>query len=149
VLEIKKILGVTMALMVAVVMGLPGTAHAAEDAYNWRTQYLHGIPQPGGTVSVVQRRIYLASGVYGWYVYVDPPARPLPNQCYNREIYLGAGWYTWTDILTPQDRYYNHISKLNPDNTDWNDAFISCNYQLHMGGYLDRYTWGSVLDPHF
>ncbi|WP_210583438.1 hypothetical protein [Streptomyces sp. GESEQ-35] len=133
---LRRLIPVTAVLGVAV-LGMPGTASAAETAYNIKVQYLEARPS-GGQQSCVQRRISLASGYYDWSQQVGQGER--------LNVYLGKGDYTWTDCLRPVWGYYSHTTTLEPDNPDWSQINLLDDVTLDAS---DDYAWGSKLDPRF
>jgi hypothetical protein len=133
---IKKFLLVVMATISVMLPVSAGTAHAAGEAYNHKYEYITANPNSGMPISVVSRRIYLASGNYQWRSIRQS------REC-NRNIYLGAGWYLWIDQLWPKDGYYDHYSYLDPDNPG-GTALLRCKWTKTVS---QNETWGSYLVP--
>jgi hypothetical protein len=116
-------------------------ADAYPPAYNYKTQYLAAYPVDSLPTSCVQRRIELLAGNYQWTQYFNNfMAIERPN------MYLGAGWYTWTDCLDPKTDEYFHTTALDPDNPNWETAYISGPWALDEPRTV---TWGSSLVPLF
>ncbi|MGY0055140.1 hypothetical protein ACWY4P_00900 [Streptomyces sp. LZ34] len=139
--RISRILLSVMALLGVAILSTPGTASAAQDyptAYNTKTQYLKAQPTSDMPKSCVERHITLLGGDYDWGQILGAGDRP--------NLYLGAGAYTWEDCLYPDDDFYIHQTKLNPDNPDWDE--ISLTESVFLAD-SDSYTWGSYLDPRF
>lgn len=120
---------------------VPGTATAADTAYNTKTQYLTGTPNSGMAGSCVSRSVYLAAGYYDWGHRMGTG-----SSVGRANLYLGADWYTWADCLDPGDGIYGHGTTLKAVNHSWPRVEISRTWRLSSSG---TYTWGSFLDPRF
>ncbi|MCG5458240.1 hypothetical protein PSH03_003420 [Micromonospora sp. PSH03] len=131
-----------VALALALLPIMAGTAQAAEVAYNQKTQRLDARPNSGMPISLVSREITLVDGSYGWWTF--PTSAPC--QTYTGRILPGR--YTWTDQLwpgVPSVGTYRHHSYLTEESGGWS-YHLQCDFQLSATG---SYNWGSGLDPHF
>jgi hypothetical protein len=141
--RISRILLTLTVLLGVAVLGVPGTAMAAETAYNTKTQYLEVLD--GGT-SCRDRRIFLAAGHYDWGQLMTRAQGGTERS----NLELGEGWYSWRDCLEGTSQHppytYSHETWLDPENPDWQAIKITGKWFLRFDG---DYTWGSYLDPRF
>jgi hypothetical protein len=113
---------------------------ASPIAYNQKVQYLTDNPTPSMGVSVVDRKIILAQGTYTWGLLLDGT---VPGSTWKRSIFLKAGTYDWTDILIPDNGYYDQQSSLSDDQGD-PVAYLASPTFVDTSG---THEWGSELIP--
>jgi hypothetical protein len=136
----RRTLVILMAV-IALVVGVSGTAQAAARATHYYTTYLAWNPNPGMPVHCQPARVInINEDDYTWGHFWGGVERDL------KAFRLGTDTYVWADCLYPDEfGEYHHVSSLDPQNhPDWPTAYIE---SWNSFGPPDRnVTWGSYLD---
>ncbi|MEV6212235.1 hypothetical protein [Kitasatospora sp. NPDC051914] len=136
---LKQAAAVACAALLVAIGSSPASA-AGATATNTRSQYIAKSPTPDAK-SCIERRIYLASGPYYWYVLTLESGESTGIW---RNITLAAGWYGWKDCLSYAGPSLYHVtSELNPDNPAYGTAQVAFD-DTSRGA---EYVWGSKLTP--
>jgi hypothetical protein len=133
---------VVLMAVIALVVGVAGTAQAAARATHYQVSFLSAAPNSSMPVSCQPaRELVIIGDTYEWGQYFGGIENVL-----NPALVLRTDTYIWGDCLYPQNGHYWHVSSLQAKNhPEWPTAYIE-SPEFMFGGDDRLVTWGSFLD---
>ncbi len=143
---VKGLITVAVGSLLAVGAAVTTTAAPAAASDDWAkietTQILSKRPTNAMQGKCVWRTIYLQTGDYHWWSYLDTPRNEWDGRA-DRDIRLNAGTYTWRTCIEPHNGRYRIGTTIR--SSSGSTAALAANAYMNYNGTVTA-RWGSGLE---